>query len=165
MTDYHLAQLNIAEMKHPLDSPPMADFVANLAPVNALADTAPGFVWRLQTEDGDATAIDFFGGNVIVNMSVWTDVEALHRFVYRTAHAKIMARRKEWFERIEAAYTVLWWIAAGTTPSLEEAQARLDQLRAHGPSPEAFTFKQPFPPPDETSREPIAVIGRRRSAS
>lgn len=164
MTNYHVAQLNIAQMKHPLDSPEMADFVANLAPVNALADAAPGFVWRLQTEDGDATAIDFFGGNVIVNMSVWTDVEALHHFVYRTAHTKIMARRKEWFERMQSAYTVLWWIPAGTTPGLEEAQAKLDHLRAHGPTAEAFSLKQPFPSPGYPSTSSSSPSSSRLKA-
>ncbi len=147
MSGYQLAQLNIATMKHPLDSPEMADFMNNLDPVNALADVAPGFVWRLQTEDGNATSISHFGDDIIVNMSVWTDLDALHDFVFRTMHAKIMARRKAWFERMESAYTVLWWIPEGTTPGLDEARGRLAHLRAYGPSPEAFTFKHPFPAP------------------
>ena len=107
MSSYHLVQLNIAKMKYPIDAAEMADFVDNLENINALADSSPGFVWRLQTEDGDATGIDFFGADVLVNMTIWEDVESLHHFVYKTAHAKILRRRKEWFHHVEAAYTVL----------------------------------------------------------
>jgi hypothetical protein len=147
MSPYQLAQLNIAKMNHPIDAPEMADFVADLDRINALADEADGFVWRLQTEEGDATAIDYFGPEWLVNMSVWQDVEALHDYVYRTAHAELLARRKEWFERVEEAYVVLWWVPAGTLPSLEDAGGRLERLRESGPTEHAFTFKQAFPAP------------------
>lgn len=148
MPQHHLAQLNIARMKFPIESPGMKDFVDNLDTVNGLADRAPGFVWRLQTEEGNATDIDFFGPDTLVNMSVWKDVESLHHFVYRTAHAGIMSRRKEWFEKMNESYTVLWWIPKGRSPTLEEAREKLDLLRANGPGPAAFTFKKAFPPPD-----------------
>lgn len=148
MSRYNLAQLNIAKMKYPLESPEMVDFVDNLDRINALADGSPGFVWRLQTEEGDATAVDFMGPGMLVNMSVWEDVESLHNYVYRTAHAVIMSRRKEWFERITESYTVLWWIPQGTMPTPQEAQRKLAQLRESGPTPGAFTFKRTFPPPD-----------------
>lgn len=147
MSQYHLAQLNLAKMKYPIDSNKMADFVARLEDVNALADHSPGFVWRLQTEDGDATSLDYFGPDMLINMSVWEDVDSLHHYVYRTAHTEVMARRHEWFERMEQAYLVLWWVPAGTTPSLEEADERLEDLRANGPSQRAFTPKQRFDPP------------------
>ena len=147
MNSFHLAQLNIAKMSHPQEAPEMADFVANLERINALADAAPGFVWRLQTEDGDATGIDFFGTDWLVNMSVWEDVEALHNYVYGSAHAQLLSRRREWFERVEEAYLVLWWIPAGTTPTLPESRARLERLRDAGPTDEAFTFKNTFPAP------------------
>lgn len=147
MSQYHLAQLNLAKMKYPIDSNEMADFVARLEDVNALADHSPGFVWRLQTEDGDATSLDYFGPDMLINMSVWEDVDSLHHYVYRTAHTEVMARRHEWFERMEQAYLVLWWVPAGTTPSLEEADERLEDLRANGPSQRAFTPKQRFDPP------------------
>jgi len=146
VSDHQLAQLNIAQMKFAIDDPAMADFVGRLDEINALADSAPGFVWRLQTEAGDATAIDHFGADKLVNMSVWQDLESLHAYVYQSAHNRIMAQRKQWFERSGEAYSVLWWIAAGHIPALQEAQARLDHLRRHGPSAFAFTFKQPFAP-------------------
>lgn len=146
MTEYHLAQLNIAQMKFAIDAPELAEFVARLEDVNALADDSPSFVWRLQTEHGDATAIDYFGPDYLVNMSVWEDVESLQDYVYRSAHNEVMARRKEWFERMLAVYSVLWWIPAGTIPTVAEADQRLQQLRKNGPAAGAFTFKQIFPP-------------------
>ena len=148
MTKFQLAQLNIAKMKYPIDSPELADFVDNLDSVNALADDSPGFVWRLQTEDGDATGIDFFGDDTLVNMSIWEDVESLHSYVYRSAHNKIMSRRKEWFHRVDEAYTVLWWIVAGTIPSMNEAKEKLELLISQGPAVQAFTFKHVFPAPE-----------------
>ena len=146
MSQRQLAQLNIAQMKYPLDDPGMAEFVARLDDINALADRAPGFVWRLQIEDGDATASDVFSADTLVNMSVWESLESLHDYVFRSAHNQVMARRKQWFERIEAAYSVLWWVEAGHHPDLEEARDRLLQLRNNGPGPRAFTFKQSYPP-------------------
>jgi len=145
-----LAQLNVAEMKSPLDSPDMADFVANLERINALAEQAPGYVWRLQ-DGGDATAFRPLGQNVLVNLSVWADVAALSQYVYRSAHVEIMRRRREWFDRLKVAHMVLWWVPVGHRPTLEEAVARLEQLRAEGPSPSAFTFAQADGAPDSTS--------------
>ena len=148
MSDYELAQLNVAVMREPLESPGMADFVANLDRINALAERSPGFVWRLQTEDGDATGIRAFGDDrLIVNMSVWRSLESLREFVYRSGHADVMRRRKEWFESMPQLISALWWIPAGSTPTLAEAEARLEHLRQHGPSATAFTFKDPFPAP------------------
>jgi len=146
MSEFHLAQLNIAQMKYPLDDPRMQAFVDQLDAVNALADRAPGFVWRLQTDEGDATAIDFFGADTLVNMSVWQDVESLRDYAFRSAHKEVLGRRHEWFERTEDAYSVLWWIPAGSIPSLEQARERLDSLRERGPSPHAFNFRQLFEP-------------------
>jgi len=141
---YHLAQLNIAKMKFAIDDPELADFVARLEDINALADESPGFVWRLQTDDGDATAIDHFGPDYLVNMSVWEDVDSLHGYVYRSAHNEVMALRKLWFDRMLEAYSVLWWIPAGTVPTIAQADERLQCLRHNGPGAEAFTFKQIF---------------------
>lgn len=144
MAEYHLAQLNIARLLAPLDSPQLADFVAALEPVNALADGSPGFVWRLQTEDGDATSIRAFDDDMlIVNMSVWESAEALADFVYRSDHRSVLRRRREWFERMDEAYVVLWWVPAGHLPSIEEAKERLARLRNDGSSPHAFTFRSP----------------------
>jgi Domain of unknown function (DUF3291) len=145
---FRIAQLNVARLLAPLDTPALADFVDALDPVNALADAAPGFVWRLQTEDGDATAIRAFEDDmVIVNMSVWDSIAALGDFVFRSAHRDVMVRRREWFERTAEAYLVLWWVPEGHVPTVEEGRARLERLRAGGPGPDAFTFRQPFPPP------------------
>jgi hypothetical protein len=140
--DHHLAQVNVARILAPLDSPQLADFVANLVPINALADASPGFVWRLQTEAGDATALRVLDGEWLVNMSVWESLDALRAFVYRSAHADVLRRRLEWFERLTEAYTALWWIRAGTIPSLADAEERLLTLRAKGPTPRAFTLKE-----------------------
>ena len=148
VTRFHLAQLNIGRLLAPLDTPQLEGFVAALEPVNALADAAPGFVWRLQTEDGDATAIRAFDDDLlIVNMSVWESLDALADFAYRSPHRDVMVRRREWFERMSEAYVVLWWVPAGTVPTVADAVARLGLLREHGPSPDAFTFRVPFPPP------------------
>lgn len=151
MTDgVHIAQVNVARALDPLDSPALADFVAALAPVNALADAAPGFVWRLQTEAGDATAVRVWDDpRVIVNLSVWVSLEALWAFVYGGAHVGVMQRRRQWFERPVESHMALWWVAAGTTPTVAEALARLAEHRRAGPSPEAFDFKHPFMPDGE----------------
>ncbi|HEY0064760.1 MAG TPA: DUF3291 domain-containing protein [Telluria sp.] len=159
MSRYQLAQLNIARMQAPIDSPLMADFVANLDRINALAEQSPGYVWRLQTEEGNATSLSPLGHNEIVNMSVWEDVAALNHYVYKTAHVEIMKRRKEWFERISEAYVVLWWVAHGHRPTVTEAIARLATLRAHGPTAQAFTFKQAFAAPDAPANAPAPWFG------
>lgn len=146
MSSFHLAQVNIALAREPLDAPLLADFVAQLDPVNARADAAEGFVWRLQTEDGDATAIRAFDDErLIVNMSVWESLETLRAFVYGDpAHLAVMRRRREWFDRLET-FLVLWWVPAGHRPTIAEAKDRLALVRAVGPSPDAFTFRRHFP--------------------
>ena len=154
MSACELAQLNIGIIRGPMDSPVMAEFAAGLEHINALADSSPGFLWRLQTEAGDATTIrPFENENQLLNMSVWQDLEHLRRFVYRSAHAEYLGRRREWFEGIAEAYLVLWWVPRGHRPSVAEAIARLEMLRARGPSPEAFTFRATFPPPDAPASE------------
>jgi hypothetical protein len=146
---WQLAQLNIALPSEPLDAPALAGFVAALAPVNALADAAPGFVWRLQTEDGDATTVRGLGDDrLIINLSVWDSLLSLGDFVYGREHLAVMRRRREWFVPMTAAYTVLWWVEAGHRPTVDEAGERLTLLRKHGPSPSAFTFRSAFPPPN-----------------
>ena len=148
MSSHELAQLNLAKLLAPVESPQLTDFVANLDRINALAEASPGFVWRLQTDAGNATAIRPLGDELLINLSVWKDVESLRRFVYRSDHIDIMSRRREWFEGLGDAYLVLWWVPAGHRPSLDEAQQRLERLRERGATPDAFTFKETFPPPD-----------------
>ena len=147
MSDCQLAQLNIAKLAAPLDSPQLVDFVANLDRVNALAEQSPGFVWRLQSDEGDATALRPFGDDYIVNLSVWDDLESLRNYVYQSAHVEILRRRSEWFEKMRDAHLVLWWIEAGHIPTIDEARARLDIIGAEGPTKRAFTFSCPFSPP------------------
>jgi hypothetical protein len=161
---YHLAQVNVARLKAPLQSPLLAGFVAALDPINALADGSPGFVWRLQTEDGDATAIRALDDDmVIINMSVWESLDALKEFVYRSGHTEVMRRRREWFDRMAEAYLALWWIPAGTVPTTGDAAARLAVLQAKGPTPFTFTFRQWFPPPGTAdTRDPLVVLGDDR---
>jgi hypothetical protein len=144
MSNFELAQLNVSRLKAPLDSPILADFVANLDRINLLADAADGFRWRLQTDAGDATSLRPFGDDVIVNMSVWRDVDALIQFVYNSAHVGIMKRRREWFAHASEASAVLWWVPSGHRPLLAEAADRLERLRRHGPSATAFTFGRMF---------------------
>lgn len=148
MSNFELAQLNIAKMREPLEAPGMADFVANLERINALAEDSPGFVWRLMTDDGDATGLRPLGDDMLVNMSTWKDVESLNHYVYKTAHVEILRRRKEWFDRMETASYVLWWVPKGHRPSVAEAGARLELLRTNGATPEAFSFREPFAAPD-----------------
>jgi hypothetical protein len=144
---YQVAQVNIAMPVEPVTSARLAEFVELLEPVNALADAAPGFVWRLQTDDGDATGIRAFGDDrLIVNMSVWESVEALTSFVFGTFHAEVMRRRREWFTQIREPYTVAWWLPTGSVPTIADAEDRLDALRRHGPTPYAFTLLRSFPP-------------------
>ncbi len=150
--EYHLAQANIARLREPVTSPLLADFVAALEPINALADGAPGFVWRLQTEDGDATSIQAFDDErIIVNMSVWSSLELLGDFVYRSPHAQVMRRRREWFEQMSEVFVALWWIPEGHLPTVDEAKERLALLDAHGPGPDAFTFRVPFAAPGSSA--------------
>jgi uncharacterized protein DUF3291 len=156
MAAYELAQLNVGRLREPIDAPATAGFVEALDPVNALADAAPGFVWRLQTEDGNATAVQVSDDPLfIINMSVWESIEALAEFVYRSAHVGVMRRRAAWFHRSVEAYLVLWWVPTGHRPTPEEALDRLARLRHEGPTPGAFTFRQPFAPPGAS--DPVDV--------
>jgi Domain of unknown function (DUF3291) len=148
VSDHHLAQVNVGRLVAPIDALEIADFVTALDPVNARADRAAGFVWRLQTEEGNATSIRAFDDPlVILNLSVWESLEALEAFVYGDRdHRAVLRRRREWFERPVESHTALWWIPAGTTPTTAEATARLAHLREHGPTLHAFTFRDPFSP-------------------
>ena len=159
---YHLAQINIGRIVAPIDDPQLADFVGNLDRINALADGHPGFVWRFQTDEGNATAVrPWEDDRILLNFSVWKDLESLKDFTYSGPHLEIMRRRREWFERMTDAYVALWWVPAGHKPSVAEAVSRIDHLRQFGPSAEAFTFRQVYPPPDastgtETERNPVS---------
>ena len=159
-----IAQLNVATALYDLDDERMAGFVGRLDEINALADRSRGFVWRLQSDAGNATAIRADDDpRLIVNMTVWTRIEALFDFAYRSDHRLVMAERRAWFAKPDGPYQVLWWVPAGHRPSLDEGLERLAHLRAHGATPHAFTFKQAFPPnraePVDLKPEPYCVGG------
>lgn len=150
VNDFHLAQVNVGRILAPIDSPQLAGFVAQLPEINALADRAPGFVWRMVDDGGaDATSLrpknedDLF----LINCSVWESVEALRDYTYRSDHLRVLARRREWFERLSDHHHALWWVPAGHRPSVQEAMDRVALLRERGESPDAFTFRAPHPPP------------------
>ena len=145
---YNLAQYNLARLKAPLDDPLIADFVAALDPLNKLADESDGFVWRHQDENGNSTSVRVRDDPMIlINFSVWRDVESLFQYAYRSDHAAVYRRRHEFFHVFDGAYMVLWWIPASHIPSVREGEEWLDHLREHGPTDHAFTFKSRFPPP------------------
>jgi hypothetical protein len=157
MSGYHLAQINIARFRLPKSHAANADFMAALDPVNARADAAPGFVWRLIGDGNDATDIEAVEGDdrLLVNLSLWTDLETLGTFVYRQSdHLAVMRRRREWFERIEVMMA-LWWVPVGHVPTVAEGMLRIAQIEADGPTANAFTFRQPFPAPDGNPARPV----------
>lgn len=158
MSEYHLAQLNIASMIAELDDPLMQDFVDNLEGINQLADNSPGFIWRLEGAAGDATSLRVFDDKMLlVNMSVWRSLAELKNFVYQSLHVEILRRKKEWFRKFSGVYQVLWWIEAGHIPDVEEAREKLAYLQAHGASAQAFSFQRDFPAPDDNPVETTAL--------
>jgi len=150
MSTYHIAQVNIGRIRAPLDDPLMAGFVNRLAEINALADADPGFVWRLQTDEGNATYFRPYDDDpwMLLNMSVWSDVTSLRRYVYQTAHRELLRERHAWFEKLSGVYMALWWVPAGHIPGIDEAKKRLAHLEAHGPTQYAFAFQRIFEPDD-----------------
>lgn len=164
MPEFHIAQINIARMLAPINDPIMADFVAQLPPINALADRSPGFVWRLQSESGDATSIKVYDDDmIIVNLTVWENLDVLREYVYKSAHHGVLRDRERWFEKFDGPYYALWWVQAGYLPDVQEGKARLDHLRLHGDSAYAFSFKHIFPVPVEqkTSLRFLVIIKDR----
>lgn len=154
-----LAQVNIARMRAPLDDPLLAGFVARLVDINALADSMPGFVWRLQTDGGDATAVrPYADDRILFNLSVWKTPEQLRDFVYRSMHVEVMRQRKAWFERFDGMYYALWWVPADHIPSIEEAKERLEYLRTHGETSHSFSFSRLFPAPGSADPAPSAGL-------
>jgi len=141
MTDFHLAQINIAKAKAEMDSEIMTGFVQRLDEINQLADQFPGFIWRLQTKDGDSTGIRVFNDpNLIINMSVWKDLDSLKNYVYKSAHVELIRDRQAWFNKMLESQIALWWVPAGHIPSIEEGKHKLDQIEKSGSSEEVFTF-------------------------
>jgi len=153
MSIYHVAQVNIGRILAELDDPIMAGFVQRLEEINALADASPGFVWRLQTNDGNATYFrPFKDERTLLNMSVWENVEALRQYVYRSTHRELLRQRHSWFEKFAGAYAALWWVPAGHIPGIDEAKRRIAHLDAHGATEFAFTFQTVFPVDEQFQR-------------
>ena len=147
MNEYQLAQINIAQAQESMESDVMSGFVERLDEINGLADNAPGFVWRLQSEEGDATSIRVFDDPLLlINMSVWENVDALKKFVYKSLHVELIQDRDAWFTKMISAHQALWWIPVDHTPSIDEGKERLEFLQSNGPSKDAFTFAKPFEP-------------------
>jgi len=145
---WQLAQVNIGILRESTDSPVVAEFMNALDEINALAEASPGFVWRMQDDSGNATAIRGpWRSEILANMSVWETVQDLERFTYESAHGPYVKRRREWFKPLGGRFMALWWVPAGTTPTLAEAKDRLDLLAEQGVTAEAFTIRRPFPPP------------------
>lgn len=146
--DFHLAQINIARLLAPIDDPRISDFVRQLDEINALAESSPGFVWRLKSSSGDATEIPFSDDPfLLVNMSVWTSVEALRDYTYTSRHVEVFRDRARWFERMEMPHYCLWWVPAGHMPTVEEGRERLQHYQRHGATQHSFWFSQRFPEP------------------
>jgi hypothetical protein len=153
MNALHIAQVNIARMRAALEDPVMRGFVERLDEINALADGSPGFVWRLQTDGGNATYLrPYDDDRIIINLSVWKTVEDLRQFVYDGNHAGLLRQRHDWFEKLEAPVVALWWVPAGHVPSVDEAKKRLAHLQEHGATPFAFSFRSLFPPDEDLVR-------------
>jgi len=157
MSGYHLAQINVGRFLYDRGDPANADFMNALDPVNAHAEAAYGFIWRLIGDGNDATDLvpDESDPQLLVNMSLWCDVDALATFTYRQSdHLAFMRRRKEWFEKIEV-FMALWWVPAGHIPTVAEGMARIALIKERGPTAEAFTFRQPFAAPDGMPAQPV----------
>jgi len=150
MGNHQIAQINVAQAKAEMDSDTMSGFVSRLDEINAIADKSPGFIWRLQTEEGDATSIRIFDDSLlIVNMSVWEDIEALKAFVYKSLHVELIRDREAWFNKLGTAHQALWWIPQSHIPTIQEAKEKLEHIRQHGPSQQAFTFGKYYMQPSK----------------
>ena len=149
MKHYQLAQINIGRIKGvDMNDPVMKEFVDNLTMVNTIAETSEGFIWRLKDDSDNSTAFNPFNDErIIVNMSVWENIESLETFMYKTTHVEFLKRRREWFHRYGKVYTAMWWIEANQFPSIQQAIENLDYLEKHGPTEKVFDFKKKFPEP------------------
>jgi hypothetical protein len=142
---FHLAQVNIAKMLAPIDSPVMANFVANLDPINALAESSAGFIWRLKGDNENATAIRVFEDDfLIINMSVWLDLNSLKNYVYKSDHTQVMKRRREWFHNLTDMHMALWYLPQNELPTPLQAREKLEHLQKFGETPQAFSFRKNF---------------------
>ena len=158
MGEFHLAQVNIARRLAPMDDPIMSGFVNNLDRINAVADGSEGFIWRLKDENKDEAVSVFKDETLIINMSVWTDLDALFNYTYKSDHVEIFKRKKEWFSKIKTMHMVFWYIPKGYIPTFEDAKKRLDYLNNQGETPYAFTFKNKYTVLDSLQYNPLDKV-------
>ena len=144
MSKFHLAQVNIAKRLAPMDDPIMLDFVNNLDKINAIADSFDGFIWRLKDEDKDEATLIFKDDTLIINMSVWENLESLFNYTYNSGHIEVFKRKKEWFSKMKMVHMAFWYVPEGYNPTFQDAKDRLDYLNTHGDTPFAFSFKSKF---------------------
>lgn len=150
--EFHLAQVNIARMRAPLEDPLMAGFTSRIEAINALADASPGFVWRLHSEAGDATYLrPYQDQSILFNLSVWQSLDALKQYVYNSEHLALLKAKTQWFSKLDRPHLALWWVAQGHLPTVDEALQRLDWIQTRGPSPQAFSFARAYPHPTTLS--------------
>lgn len=164
-SDFHVAEFNIGRLKHPVGDPRIESFVSQLDEINRLADRSPGFIWRLKAEEQGGRVIQAYEDPlIIVNLSVWESIEALEDYTYQTAHRQVLHDRRQWFQPLQGPSLVLWWIPAGQLPSAAQGRQKLEQLEREGASPQAFTFRNRYPPPPESrAKTPSSLV--RRDAS
>ena len=155
MNTYHLAQVNIAKMLAPLNDPIMQDFINSVDKINAIADNAEGFIWRLQDEDKEDAAIVFKDDSIVINMSVWENLDTLFNYTYKSGHIEVFKRKKEWFSKMKIMYMAFWYVLDGYKPTFLEAKERLDYLNKHGETPYAFSFKSKFTVQDSLQYKPL----------
>ena len=155
MITFHLAQVNIAKRLAPMDDPIMQDFVNNVDRINALADKAGGFIWRLQDEDKDEALDVFKDETLIINMSIWADIDSLFNYTYKSGHIEVFKRKKEWFSKLKMMHMAFWYVPEGYVPTFQDAKGRLDYLNTHGDTPYAFGFKSKFSVEDALNYKPI----------
>ncbi|WP_142786225.1 DUF3291 domain-containing protein [Changchengzhania lutea] len=155
MNEFHVAQVNIAKRLAPMEDPIMQDFVNNLGKINAIADISDGFVWRLKDDDEDEATDVFQDDTLIINMSVWKNMESLFNYVYNSGHIEVLKRKKEWFSKIKMTHMAFWYVPIGVEPTFQDAKQRLDYINKHGDTPYAFTFKTKFTPIDFTNYNPV----------
>ncbi len=153
MNSYYLAQVNVARAKAEMNTETMRGFMGQLDAMNHLADTADGFIWRMIGDGGDYTSIRPFDDPlVIMNVSLWRDIDSLKNYVYKTVHMNIVRDRHTWFHKMNEFQQALWWHPVSHQPTAQEAKEKLERVRLLGATQEAFTFAQPFPPPDQSTR-------------
>ena len=155
MNNFNLAQVNIAKRLAPMDDPIMQDFVNNVEKINAIADVSDGFIWRMQDEDKDLGVAVFKDDSILINISVWKDLESLFNYTYNSGHIEVFKRKKEWFSKIKMMHMAFWYVPEGYEPTFQDAKNRLDYLNNHGDTPYAFSFKSKFSSQDSLNYNPI----------